>query len=484
MPESNSQFAFYFDASACSGCKACQVACKDKHQLPVGMLWRRVYEVTGGEWKKQGNAWYSDVFAYNISISCNHCARPICVEVCPACAITKRADGIVLIAADRCLGCQYCSWACPYDALQYDERCGRMTKCTLCVDNLERGLAPACVAACPMRVLDFGMLSELRTLPNGFDSIPPLASPRLTEPALVIKRHPAAARPNLASACIANGEEVSAKRKNTERPLVFFTLLAQLAVGVFVFSTLARWSQLSVALSFVTPALMALAMLVSFLHLGSPLKSWRAFFNLRSSWLSREIFLAAWFFAASTGLALWQLFRLTDAETQNIAALATLASGLGLVFVMAQVYRLRTVPKWNSIVTPISFFITAFLLGALLVAGFVPACRLALTGLGVALVVLQNFFAQRRDDEMRKTGALGKMVAVSAASHATIRRWRWGLAYAGIAIALVSALMTNQMGMFLAFAIVLASEVLGRFLFYENYAREEVPGMSEFSTPR
>ena len=45
--------AFIVDSAACSGCKACQVACKDKNDLPVGMLWRRVYEIAGGGWRKK-----------------------------------------------------------------------------------------------------------------------------------------------------------------------------------------------------------------------------------------------------------------------------------------------------------------------------------------------------------------------------------------------------------------------------------------------
>lgn len=72
------QYAFYFDSSSCSGYKACQIACKDKHGLRVGILWRRVYEVTGGGWEQRGAAWIHDVFAYNVSLACNHCQRPIC----------------------------------------------------------------------------------------------------------------------------------------------------------------------------------------------------------------------------------------------------------------------------------------------------------------------------------------------------------------------------------------------------------------------
>jgi len=63
------QYAFYFDSTSCSGCKACQVACKGQNSLVVGVLWRRVYEVTGGGWEKVGSAWVSRVFSYNLSIA-------------------------------------------------------------------------------------------------------------------------------------------------------------------------------------------------------------------------------------------------------------------------------------------------------------------------------------------------------------------------------------------------------------------------------
>ena len=204
------QYAFYLDSSACSGCKACQAACKDKHNLPVGILWRRVYEVAGGGWTRRGEAWLSTVFAYNVSLACNHCERPICVEVCPAAAITQRADGIVLIDERKCLGCQVCSWACPYGAPQYDEKKGHMTKCTFCVDNLDAGLPPACVAACPLRALDFGDRAELEARYGTTRVVYPLPEADLTEPSLVLTLHQDAARAKSEIAVMANREEVNA----------------------------------------------------------------------------------------------------------------------------------------------------------------------------------------------------------------------------------------------------------------------------------
>ena len=147
------QLAFFVDVSACSGGKACQMACKDKHDLPVGQLWRRVYEVAGGGWRVSGAAWVSNVVAYHVSMGCNHCERPVCVEVCPSGALRKRDDGIVLVDAERCIGCKYCGWVCPYGAPQYDDARGVMAKCHLCHDEIDVGRRPVCVTSCPMRVL-------------------------------------------------------------------------------------------------------------------------------------------------------------------------------------------------------------------------------------------------------------------------------------------------------------------------------------------
>jgi anaerobic dimethyl sulfoxide reductase subunit B (iron-sulfur subunit) len=202
------QLAFFVDAAACSGCKTCQMACKDKHALPVGQLWRRVYEVAGGGWEARGAAWMSSVIAYHLSVGCNHCERPICVEVCPSGATRKREDGIVLIDGDRCLGCGYCRWACPYGAPQYDERRGVMGKCHLCYDEIDAGRPPICVSACPMRALEVGELADLRSLHGAVADTYPLPEQGHTSPALVIKPHPGATMTDQAALSIINREEV------------------------------------------------------------------------------------------------------------------------------------------------------------------------------------------------------------------------------------------------------------------------------------
>jgi len=202
------QYAFFFDASQCSGCKACQLACKDKHNLGPGVLWRRVYEVSGGSWRKQGEAWVPSLRAYNISLACNHCQEPICASACPTQAIWKRADGIVFIEGNLCIGCRYCEWTCPYGAIRFDGHTHLAVKCHFCFDLLGLGRPPACVAACPARALDFGDLEELQKRYGAIDRIFPLPDPAQVKPALIIRPHKDAASAEAEKAEVANWEEL------------------------------------------------------------------------------------------------------------------------------------------------------------------------------------------------------------------------------------------------------------------------------------
>ena len=192
------QYGFYFDASKCTGCKTCMVACKDKNNLPVGMNFRRVTEFSGGNWRQDRatGAWHQDAFAYYLSISCNECSDPACVKVCPTKAHFKRAeDGLVLIDPKKCIGCGACLAACPYGAPQLDREARKMRKCDTCLDRREKGLNPVCVDACPQRALDFGPIDELRKKYGDCAAIAPLPDVSVTKPKLVIHPTKSAKKP-------------------------------------------------------------------------------------------------------------------------------------------------------------------------------------------------------------------------------------------------------------------------------------------------
>ena len=134
------QYGFYFDSDRCTGCKTCELACKDYKDLGTDVNFRRIYEYTGGTWNQQSDGcWHQDVFAYYMSISCNHCANPACTAVCPTGAMHKNEDGFVIVNEETCIGCRYCHMACPYDAPQYDAQKGHMTKCDGCYSRVKAG---------------------------------------------------------------------------------------------------------------------------------------------------------------------------------------------------------------------------------------------------------------------------------------------------------------------------------------------------------
>jgi anaerobic dimethyl sulfoxide reductase subunit B len=151
------QLGFLIDAARCVNCKTCEIACQDFHNLAVRL--RRVRTFEHGS--------FPEVRVYNFSMSCNHCAAPLCVTHCPAKAYTKRVlDGIVVHDPDRCIGCRYCTWVCPYGAPQYDAVEGRVRKCNLCVEEIDAGREPACVAACPLRAIEVAPLDEIVLRPG------------------------------------------------------------------------------------------------------------------------------------------------------------------------------------------------------------------------------------------------------------------------------------------------------------------------------
>ena len=149
-----SQLALLIDNDLCFNCKACEVACKQEHNLPVGPRWIRVHADNPDEIEGRLQ------LRYTVS-HCMHCRYPSCRDICSVEAIIKREDGIVLIDEELCTGCKDCIEACPLGVMQFDEHKGTAQKCDLCVDRLDRGLRPACVDACPSHCIYFGDVVEI-----------------------------------------------------------------------------------------------------------------------------------------------------------------------------------------------------------------------------------------------------------------------------------------------------------------------------------
>ena len=178
------RWAMIADLRRYVGCQTCTAACKVTNGTPPGVQWRRVLDMEFGT--------YPDVQRVFVPVSCQHCDEPACMDVCPTKATKKRADGIVTIDYDLCIGCAYCAVACPYQqrykstrpSFAYgdptesetqhfdDAKLAVATKCTFCVDRIDEGLAqglkpgvdpvatPACVNSCITNALVFGDLDD------------------------------------------------------------------------------------------------------------------------------------------------------------------------------------------------------------------------------------------------------------------------------------------------------------------------------------
>ena len=176
------RWAMVADLRRCVGCQTCTAACRHTNATPPEVQWRRVLDMEFGE--------YPDVKRVFVPVGCQHCEDPPCMAVCPTTATKQRADGIVTIDYDLCIGCAYCAVACPYqsryktdkasfafgtsgatanETQRYDDaRRAVATKCTFCVDRIDSGLAagltpgvdpaatPACANACIADALTFG----------------------------------------------------------------------------------------------------------------------------------------------------------------------------------------------------------------------------------------------------------------------------------------------------------------------------------------
>ena len=148
------QYRLFIDQELCFGCYACEVACKQENNLPVGPRWIRV--ITVGPKKVNGK-----IVMDFVPMTCRHCSNAPCIHACPQDAVTRREDGIVVISPDLCIACLECLSACPFGAPQYNEEREIVEKCNLCLPRLERGLQPSCAQACPAGAIYFGTAAEI-----------------------------------------------------------------------------------------------------------------------------------------------------------------------------------------------------------------------------------------------------------------------------------------------------------------------------------
>jgi len=519
--EPGSQYRFHFDMGKCIGCKCCEVACHEQNNNPAEVQWRQVGEVEGGEFPNTARLY--------VSMACNHCIEPSCLQGCPVDAYYKDpATGAVRMRDDACIGCGYCTWNCPYEAPQFNPERNMVTKCDFCHNRLTDGDLPACVAACPSGALEIEAVSiadwkkdhsegNAPTVPEASITV---STTRFTIPEKI--RVSGGGSPSVVNGEIVNDQmggsgwraasppdRVDEYRLKPEKPhysLVFMTVLTQLSVGgflsLFLAELLSNVTSLSPPLQRflkIGPLAMlitaGLALTTSVFHLGRPLFAFRAIKMWRRSWLSREVLFFALFavLAGIYSLFRWKELVVPPGLMEGLGTLVAL-TGIAGIFSSAKIYMVPARPSWNNIRTPIAFFSTAFLLGPLATlllfawqsrslsvsllengAGIVSKCLVGLilvagfSQLGSILAKL-FYILSREEHEMRGTA---KLLTQWFRIPFLARIGSLLLALVGIPLTLLGVSPIFWIGGILT--IVLASELLGRYLFFVSVVPKNRP---------
>jgi Fe-S-cluster-containing dehydrogenase component/formate-dependent nitrite reductase membrane component NrfD len=150
------RYGFVIDQNRCIGCHACTVACKEEHNIAIGVNRTWVKYIEKGR--------YPDTRRHFAVLRCNHCDDAPCIEICPTVALFRRADGIVDFDHARCIGCKSCMQACPYDALYIDPERNTAAKCNFDASRVEMGYKPACEVVCPTQAILSGDLDDPNSL--------------------------------------------------------------------------------------------------------------------------------------------------------------------------------------------------------------------------------------------------------------------------------------------------------------------------------
>ncbi len=496
-PMPGQQYSFAVDLDACSGCKACVVACHTMNGLEEDESWRRVGTVTIGDPQPR---------IQHVTTACHHCADPGCLSGCPVRAYEKDPQtGIVAHLDDQCIGCKYCTMMCPYEVPRYSDRLGIVRKCDMCQQRLRVNEAPACVQSCPNEAISIRIVAADQTA-----ELAPGAPPStITRPTTLYSR-------KKGSGAFLAGKPQDAEIDQVAEshwPLAVMLVATQISVGMLLAerlaATLLRAGGSAMPME-VTRMVAVVALVIGMiglnlapLHLGQPLRAWRIFLGLKTSWLSREAVLLGKYAAAlAVAVALLWLPSLQYGWTESIAgfvpdwaAKATLglalAIGMGGLFSSGMIYIATRRTLWRYSRTLSRFFGTTFIggaawAGAVMIFADSPAAITAITLL-TALVLT----AIKLDWETRiQLGAArGGDDAYDRRSrrlvHNDLRRLkRIRLASGGAAIVLmVVGLLTMTIASTVAFIVAVAAAVIltlgetcERLLYFSSVVYDRMPG--------
>ena len=443
VTESAPRWGMVVDLNRCVGCQTCTIACKHANDTPPGVQWRRVLDVERGT--------FPDVERVFMVVGCQHCAEPPCVPVCPTGATRQRADGLVTMSYDACIGCGYCAVACPYQArtighdrewyygettaqeehVFHDERVGVASKCTFCVERIDEAAeegkrpgvdpeyTPACSSACIAQAIHFGdfndsgsNVSQLAAENNSFRMHEELGTePQIRYlyevPNAMPGRDPAPG--DLEGADDPADPLVGPKQTFWDFRAAMNFVMGGMSTGLAVLAALAHFfaglpEAALLHLYAVAGAGMAIGLFFVFMEIGRKFRFLRVLMRPQSSWMTRETYAVAIFYPAL----------LVDLIRPHLA-LHLLVALAALLFLYCQariLHAAKGIPSWRADLIPTMLVMTGLLEGAGLLAvaaGLAPAA-IALPAVPVALcgvvLVAINALLWRRYVAVAESGAV------------------------------------------------------------------------------
>jgi len=290
---------------------ACVAGCSIENGTSLGVNWREV--------NCHNKIKHPSLPVFHFSLACNHCEEALCMQNCPALAYTRdKETGAIIHHAEACIGCKYCTWACPYDAPKYNPATQIVEKCNFCVDRISDGKQPACAQACPVGALSFGQeeVNEENHLTPGFVNMGIKPSIQL----IPLREEHSTPQIENTDAIEIDLEKLDRYLPKTESKvaldkewtLVLFTIAVAGLVSWQAAHLMGKIEMPLIPFAIIS----VLAIALTSLHIGKKLRMWRFILNLKGSWLSREIFS----FSAFLGLTGLQI--ITENQQIGYAALA------------------------------------------------------------------------------------------------------------------------------------------------------------------
>jgi phenylacetyl-CoA:acceptor oxidoreductase subunit 1 len=385
------------DLNRCVGCQTCTIACKHANDTPPGVQWRRVLDVEQGA--------FPDVQREFLVTGCQHCNDPPCVPVCPTGATRQRADGMVTMDYDLCIGCAYCAVACPYQArtivhdrdwfygtetlqektVDHPERMGVVQKCTFCVERVDEGLeagfvpgidleyTPACSASCIASAIHFGdfndpdsNVSMLLAENAAFQMHAQLG----TDPQIkYLYETPAVpgreAEPDEEAMADPNNPLTGERQAFWDFRAAMNFILGGMGSGLAVLATLLYFGggvTQSVLLDLFAAAgvFMAVGLFFVFMEIGRKQRFLYVLLRPQSSWMTRETYCVAVFYPSLAADWLW---------SQPWLHAVIAAAALGFLICQARIlYAGKGIPAWRAPLIPWLLLFSGFLEGAGLLA--------------------------------------------------------------------------------------------------------------------